>query len=228
MILPQKNEPKWEYLGENKWRAHFRQGDTNSESVDVTADRERSYYGNFNSQAHLPAYVASQGWLSEHFGDKRIKVLDAGCGSGYGTEWLSTPSRDVLGVDVSPEAIRFAQLMYRSEKSFRVCNLEMKPTDRLPFDDNEFDAIVSVENLEHIDNDARLLQELGRIMAPGGMLALTTPIGNGEKPSSEFHFREYTPDQLSALVDRTGWKMAAFKDNVPGHSRHFVLKLVRQ
>jgi SAM-dependent methyltransferase len=125
-------------------------------------------------------------------------VLDIACGTGYGVGLLQTKAATVVGVDIDAEAVKDAIA-------------ECGPTSAvllgnglgLPFADNSFDVITSFETLEHLHERSLFVQELKRVLRPGGILFLSTPNAvytrpvNG-KPSNPFHIHEYTPDELQA------------------------------
>ncbi len=125
------------------------------------------------------------------------RVLDLACGSGYGLSVLGQAGARPLGVDVSMAAALEA----------RRCNLEARVLvangTKLPFRDRSFDAVVSFETIEHLQNRGRFLGELSRVLRDQGLLILSTPNAlhtrpvNG-KPRNPFHCYEYTPEELRA------------------------------
>ena len=92
-------------------------------------------------------------------------VLDAPCGDGSLALALSDAGYDTSGADVDPSAAA------RLGDAFRVVNLD----GPLPWPDRTFDAVVSTEGIEHLENRFAFLRELGRVLKPGGLLILTTP-----------------------------------------------------
>jgi len=99
------------------------------------------------------------------------RVLDAACGEGYGAAQLARTAQSVMAVDISDETISHAQRRYRAE------NLEFRVADccKLPFHDDEFECIVSFETLEHLEDQAGLLKEFRRVLAPDGFLLISSP-----------------------------------------------------
>jgi len=128
-------------------------------------------------------------------------VLDAACGSGYGSYILSQKSSIVTGVDVSEHAISYAREHFRGIEYQQV-----DLTRPLDFTDREFDAVVSIETIEHITEHNTFLSELRRILKPGGVLILTTVdrevytcLGRISNP---FHIGELAKWELLALVSK--------------------------
>jgi SAM-dependent methyltransferase len=128
------------------------------------------------------------------------RVLDAACGEGYGSALLAGAAQSVTGVDLSEEAVRHARGRYRA------ANLAFRQADclELPFDDAEFDCIVSFETLEHLEDHEALLREFRRVLEPGGFLLLSSPdkavYTDRLQNRNEFHLRELYRGELEALL----------------------------
>ena len=99
------------------------------------------------------------------------RVLDAGCGSGYGTAALAQTASQVTGVDLAPEAIAYAREHYSAP---HVQFLEGSCT-ALPVPDGATDLVVAFEVIEHLADWRAFLQEIGRVLAPDGLLVISTP-----------------------------------------------------
>ena len=95
-------------------------------------------------------------------GPGRPEILDAGCGSGGTTVWLSRWGR-VTGVDLAPEAVGLAR--QRGIKWLMRASIQA-----LPFADARFDLLTSFDVLYHlqVDDDMSALAEFHRVLRPGG------------------------------------------------------------
>ncbi len=99
------------------------------------------------------------------------RVLDVGCGTGYGAGDLARPAASVIGLDVAEEAVRYARQHYgRPNLAF----LQASAT-ALPLRDGTIDLVVAFEIIEHVDDWASLLRESRRVLAPGGQFIVSTP-----------------------------------------------------
>jgi 2-polyprenyl-3-methyl-5-hydroxy-6-metoxy-1,4-benzoquinol methylase len=97
----------------------------------------------------------------------KARIVDVGCGSGAMLEKLAAAGFESLfGIDIAPPASSSAAIRYVA------CDLDAPST---PWPAASMDLILSVEVLEHVENIGALLAELARLLAPGGLLLLTTP-----------------------------------------------------
>ncbi|MBX7108351.1 MAG: class I SAM-dependent methyltransferase [Chitinophagales bacterium] len=132
---------------------------------------------------------------------KDYMILDLGCGVGYGTFLLAKKVKKILGIDISREAVSYANLKYSS------ANCEFRSYDGVHIDckDESFDAIVSFQVIEHVENDYQFISEVHRILKPGGAFYLTTPnksirLYPKQKPWNRYHLREYYSHELKELL----------------------------
>jgi 2-polyprenyl-3-methyl-5-hydroxy-6-metoxy-1,4-benzoquinol methylase len=124
-------------------------------------------------------------------------VLNIGCGLGFGTHILAGISKRIIGVDLDPEAIDAAKLVFSSEPAdFMVCDAL-----NLPFFE-EFDAVVAFEVIEHIPPD-KFLREVDKVLKPNGRLFISTPQNSlGHIPTTPDHIKEYSLTELRAIVEK--------------------------
>jgi SAM-dependent methyltransferase len=128
------------------------------------------------------------------------RVIDCGCGEGYGTALLAERATLAIGVDREPEVVAYAAGKYRaSERAAFVA----ASVDALPFADGSADVVVCFQVLEHLPDALAFLREVHRVLAPGGVLLLTTPnlLVTGARPNPH-HVHDYTPDDLRTLLKR--------------------------
>ncbi|MDQ6914829.1 MAG: class I SAM-dependent methyltransferase, partial [Actinomycetota bacterium] len=121
-------------------------------------------------------------------------VLDAACGEGYGTDLLARAGAvSAVGIDVDPAAVEHARARYGH--GFRQADVV-----ELPFEDGAFQLVVSFETIEHVADPARAVAELRRVLATDGVLIVSTPNRDEYRVGTEFHVREFTPDEFLALL----------------------------
>jgi|ERR1700693_3825396 len=144
-------------------------------------------------QHHLARYQFALGQLA---GGERI--LDAGCGTGYGSRLLREKARSVVGVDYSPLAVGYATERYAGPGvSFAAMDCQC-----LGFLSARFDAVVSFEVFEHMENPEAFLSEIVRVLAPRGRLILSTP----NRITTDVHMRSIGQrnDFHVNMMDATG------------------------
>jgi SAM-dependent methyltransferase len=149
---------------------------------------------------HLARY-AFAGRLCRH---KRI--LDMGCGTGYGTAELARHALTATGIDVATSAVEHAR------EHFTARNLRYLRASctQLPFPDASFDLAVSFEVIEHIPEWRRLIEEARRVLKPGGQFIVSTPnrlyyaesrklAGPNPYHDHEFEFEEFRTELESVF-----------------------------
>lgn len=148
---------------------------------------------NDNEERHLSRYI-----FASNFIKKDSSILDCACGSGYGSKILSMESKKVLGVDLSQDAIDFANKNNCSD------NIEFIQEDigKLDLEDDSLDAVVSIETLEHVPHEIflRFLEKVSKILKSGGVFIGSSPMlryKNG-KPyiTNPYHINEMPKDQF--------------------------------
>jgi ubiquinone/menaquinone biosynthesis C-methylase UbiE len=99
------------------------------------------------------------------------RVLDAGCGTGYGSAELAETARDVVALDLSHDAVRHASGTYaRANLRFLQASCAA-----LPLSTGSVELAVAYEVIEHIPDWQAFLHELRRVIAPSGQLVVSTP-----------------------------------------------------
>lgn len=131
------------------------------------------------------------------------RILDAGCGSGRNMVELARHG-GVTGIELSETSAALA----RERGAGEVISgsvLEM------PFADDSFDLAVSLDVIEHLEDDLGALRELRRTVAPGGALLVTVPayqwLWSGHDEINHHH-RRYTRRSLQRVAEQAGWHQA--------------------
>jgi SAM-dependent methyltransferase len=151
-----------------------------------------------NVLRHFARYHFARNFLSPG-----KKVLDCACGIGYGAAILGQSGANVLGVDVSSEAIAIAVTKYSTPNvSFLRGDIE-----NLQLDMNVFDAIVSIETFEHLDREVAnsWLLHIDDLLVPGGVLILSSPMlrfKDGQPYiTNPYHINEKTRDEITEMIE---------------------------
>lgn len=99
--------------------------------------------------------------------NKENVVLDLGCGNGLSTNYIK--GKFVVGLDLSQVQ------MVRAKKRFRKINYVVGNASKLPFKSNTFDLVVAINLLHHITDSEKVLNEVYRVLKPGGKLLTVDP-----------------------------------------------------
>lgn len=149
-----------------------------------TGERMESFVQSEVTLEHLHRYMIAKNYVKDKV------VLDIASGEGYGTNLLAAIAKEIVGVDISSEAISLAKKKYKST------NLQFKEgrADLIPCKDNYFDVVVSFETLEHHDKHDEMLSEIKRVLKPEGILIISTPdkyyYSDKINYKNEYHIKE--------------------------------------
>jgi 2-polyprenyl-3-methyl-5-hydroxy-6-metoxy-1,4-benzoquinol methylase len=126
------------------------------------------------------------------------RIIDAGCGLAYGTKMLAESGADeVIGVDLARAVLDSV----RGDMPDNV-RLEVGDIRQLPYETDRFDTVVCFEVIEHLADPAVALDELARVLAPGGLLLVSSPNRNVHPPVNPHHRHEFLPRELAEQVAR--------------------------
>ncbi len=122
-------------------------------------------------------------------------LLEIGCGEGRGIEPLLTKAARLMAVDRLQSTMERLRKQYPSA-DFR--SFSFPPLSGIA--DNVYDTVVSFQVIEHIRDDRFFLEEIRRVLKPGGTALLSTPNRNMSLSRNPWHVREYSPQELADLA----------------------------
>jgi 2-polyprenyl-3-methyl-5-hydroxy-6-metoxy-1,4-benzoquinol methylase len=141
-------------------------------------------------------HVAVYEWVAARVAGRR--VIDMATGEGYGADLLAARAASVVGVEANPDAFEHARLRYRrANLRFERSMVEVYA--------EPCDAIVFLQTIEHVQDPGAVLEHFKAMLAPGGLVLVSTPnvltlAPPGEARSGNpWHVREYRPDEFAAL-----------------------------
>ncbi len=149
-------------------------------------------------------------------------VLDAGCGTGYGSRILAEAGAShVLGVDIDPLSIAFAR------RRFATATLEFEKADcqHLTFPPAHFDLVFASNVLEHLERPARFVSAAFETLRPGGKALFAVPPITSIATAALHHDIHYHRSNLTvaawhALLTAHAWTVTAFTHTFVGHGTH--------
>lgn len=181
------------------------------------SETQFDYKKNYFSFVEVRGRIYEADYVHYRFGSKVLKsiadssrVLDLGCGAGGLTKaWQNSfENLKFSGIDVSKTAIEMAKINNGQDIDFRVSG-----TEKLPYKDDSFAAVLCCEVLEHVNNPQKMLTEIYRVMQKGGRLYLTTPI---------------EADKRTLIGLLYGSKGIKIKEKITGHIQLFTEYRLRQ
>jgi len=125
-------------------------------------------------------------------------VLDIGWGDGVLSYMISKEGAQVSGIDYSDIAIEFAK-----EKTKDVTiDFRQGSAYELPFEDNSFDAVVSSDVIEHLDDVPQYLSEINRVCKDDAKVVISTPVRYTEHPLDKEHVIEWFEDEFKVVIGK--------------------------
>ena len=180
----------------------------------------------------------------QDFIPKKARVLDYACGTGALTGHLLHAGLSVAACDLSYESVEIVQNKFQKQPEF----LGAFSIAELALKDLQFDAVVLVEVVEHIDDQVlkRIFDDVRRVLLPGGIVVVTTP--NNEDltidtvycPSCDHtfhrwqHVRSWSAQTLSVLFSSLGFQTITTQCTdfslSPQHGliRYWIRQLIRR
>ena len=145
---------------------------------------------------HVSRYAFAVRWASG------ARVLDLGCGAGYGTAELAGRARSAIGIDLAPAAVS------HSKSAYPLPNISFVPASvtAVPFRAGSFDLITAFEVIEHLDDWRALLSEGRRLLRPNGIFLVSTPNkeyytdSRGASGPNPFHTHEFEFDEFRSVL----------------------------
>jgi SAM-dependent methyltransferase len=159
----------------------------------------------FTGERVIPGEVNDDLW-AEHIARyafaarlaSNARVLDIGCGTGYGTAELAQRARSAMGIDVSADAIAYAREHYPIPNATFLA----ASATALPFSSASFDLLTAFEVIEHLDDWHNLLIEARRLLHPNGTFLVSTPNklyyaeSRANQGPNPFHTHEFEHDEF--------------------------------
>lgn len=138
--------------------------------------------------------------IAEIAGDRRdLHLLDCGCGTGHNLATLLRPYGSAFGFDLTPGGLAHARA-----GGLRLARADMAA---IPFPSNRFDVVTSFDVLQYVRDDANVMQEMARVIKPGGGLVVTAAaldLLRGGHAGTWPEVRRYTTARMRSIVEGAG------------------------
>ena len=130
---------------------------------------------------------------------REFLILDVGCGTGALLKELDSYGA-AYGIDFSEKALDFC-------KARSLANVRLGSITGIPYPDDAFDLVLALDILEHVEDDLKALQEIKRVLRPGGICVLFVPAFQllwGVTDVLGQHYRRYTRPELTSKMRQEG------------------------
>jgi SAM-dependent methyltransferase len=163
-------------------------------------------------EVFLRRYSLARDWLRGLLGDRKLRVLDIACGSGFGTAILGELG-EAVGVDIDLESIDYAKSHYEKPNvQFLAGNAhDTTFVDSL----GQFDAVVSSGTIEHLDDPMEFLRWIKKVLRPDGACVLAFPSTFTMDWAAPFHKRDISAAEAERMFAEVGFRV--HEQHVEGH-----------
>jgi 2-polyprenyl-3-methyl-5-hydroxy-6-metoxy-1,4-benzoquinol methylase len=158
---------------------------------------------------HLGQADRFSGWVAGEIAPYLGRaILEIGCGTGTFTRLMAPAADRLLAIDIDAQFVRTARKAVAAFPAVKVERADVTKS-ALPQD---FDTVVMLDVLEHIEDDVAMLKRLRACLAPGGRIVVKVPAIpslHGPMDDAIGHFRRYDSETLRAALEAAGFEMIA-------------------
>ncbi len=148
-------------------------------------------------------------------------MLDVGCGGGFTIRRLLNRSKDaqVYGIDISEESVAKAKKV-NAEVLDKQVFVTQGSAEKLPYENEKFDLVTAVETVYFWPNLSGCLQEVHRVLKPGGKFAILVEVVDSDSKWTSVveGMTAYTPEQIKSLLDDAGFAQTEIHRKKPTYA----------
>ena len=155
-------------------------------------------------------------------------MLDVGCGGGFTIRRLLKRSKDaqVYGIDISEESVAKAKKV-NAEVLDKQVFITQGSAEKLPYEDKKFDLVTAVETVYFWPNLPDCLQEVRRVLKPGGKFAILVEVVDSDSKWTIVveGMTAYSPEDLKKLLDDAGFTQTEIYRKKPTYATIIGVKM---
>lgn len=149
--------------------------------------------------------------------EKEYTVLDLGCGGGANIEYFLTKAKKVYGIDHSETSVKMASEINKEAIESGRCGIFLGDVRSLPFEDESIDIVTAFETIYFWNDIEECFKEIYRVLKKGGQFLICNEASSKErrdvrKISNIIDMEVYTPDDLSKMLEKLGFKFEYYLD----------------
>lgn len=194
------------------YRNLFEQPTPTATTIETMVQESLALTATLNQLAELDRYNY---WVYEQIKDGLgHQVLEVGSGTGNITQFLCADGHEVTATDVVPGYRAELQRLFCEKPNVQVGKFDLTENAPEEMVKRQFDTVVCLNVLEHIDDDIFALEQMHRVLNPGGNLALLVPAHRllyGEFDRAVGHFRRYERRELASKLKDVGFVILEMK-----------------
>lgn len=149
------------------------------------------------------------------------KVLDIACGEGYGTNLIAEKAAQVTGVDIDIQTIQKARTKYQKPSLHFV----QGEATKIPCENAIAEVVICFETIEHLEQQQEAVNEMARVLTPGGLLIISTPNKQlreiTEMEPNEFHKKELSLSEFKLLL-QSKFQLVKIFNQYPGYHSYIT------
>ena len=148
-------------------------------------------------------FVFQRSLLAYHRAAELVEgdILEIGTGTGYGVEIIAPKAKRFISIDkqLPQNVLQLENVEYY--------DMQVPP---IGFENCSFDSVVSFQVIEHIEEDLEFVNEVARVLRPGGKFVVSTPNAPMSLTRNPWHVREYNADELLSILECNFSKVEAY------------------
>ncbi len=177
---------------------------------EMEEDRLKASFLEDTGERYLPEAANKAEQTYDHISRYRLaeryvqgkQTIDLGSGAGYGTYSLAAVARNIVGIDLSEEAVGYSSRRYQAPN----LRYGAGSVTELPYRDGSFEAAVSFEVIEHLERPEDLVLEARRVLKEDGVFVVSTPdkaaYSNDRNSRNPHHLKEMYPREFREILER--------------------------
>ena len=186
----------------------------------ATADGQDRYVPSETRDITSAGHEGTYEWVAEHLVTEGIRVLDFGCGTGFGVALLSPRCAEVVGIDLDPNVVGLGERFQLTNAEF-LCANACQPNLGAALGIGGVDVVLSMETIEHledyftyVENAVSMMKETGTVVVGTPNRTMTYNRYEDRRHMDPSHVQEFTARSL----ERT---LAAYFDHVEMYYQYF-------